>query len=174
MKHPTLTSRPDLLMCPLCGTGELRTCGREAAWCSSCAGVVGWEVLGTLQVIAALPDVLGGHSCECGHPEMRLLPDGTYHCPACGSEVLPVETSREPTPEYRSEAYRCGWIDGRFEKIGCFTENPNLIKWQDIEERLAYYRGHRAGTEARWVVTSGQATKDQELGIQREEADMRR
>lgn len=26
----------------------------------------------------------------CGHPEMRRLPDGVFHCPACGSEVLPI------------------------------------------------------------------------------------
>jgi hypothetical protein len=24
---------------------------------------------------------------------MRRLPDGVYHCPACGSEVLPTETA---------------------------------------------------------------------------------
>ena len=29
-----------------------------------------------------LPFVWG---CEYGHPEMRRLPDGVFHCPACGS-----------------------------------------------------------------------------------------
>ena len=29
---------------------------------------------------------------ECGHPEMRTLPDGVYHCPACRSEVLPTKS----------------------------------------------------------------------------------
>jgi hypothetical protein len=43
----------------------------------------------TLHQIVALPDALGRHACDCGHPEMRLLPDGVYWCPACGSEVLP-------------------------------------------------------------------------------------
>ena len=71
-------------------------------------------MLETLQQIKSLPEGLGGHACECGHPEMRRLPDGIFHCPACGSEVLPLEASREPTPEYRSQAYWCGWIDGRF------------------------------------------------------------
>ncbi|HEX2183234.1 MAG TPA: hypothetical protein VHH10_13200 [Rubrobacteraceae bacterium] len=38
------------------------------------------------------PELLVGyHACECGHPGMRLLPDGVFHCPACGSEVLPIE-----------------------------------------------------------------------------------
>jgi hypothetical protein len=42
----------------------------------------------TLEQIAVLPDALGAHACESGHPEMRRLPDGVFHCPACGSEVL--------------------------------------------------------------------------------------
>ena len=32
--------------------------------------------------------------CECGHPEMRLLPNGVYRFRACGAEVLPVGGSR--------------------------------------------------------------------------------
>jgi ribosomal protein L37AE/L43A len=39
--------------------------------------------------MATLPVSLGAHACECGHPEMRRLPDGVFHCPACGSEILP-------------------------------------------------------------------------------------
>ncbi len=57
--------------------------------CDSCGGRLSGAMLETLWRITVLPDVLGGHACECGHPEMRHLPDGTYHCPACGSEVLP-------------------------------------------------------------------------------------
>ncbi len=109
-------------------------------------------MLGALRQIVALPDALGKHACEeCGHPEMRRLPDGTFHCPACGSEVVPLEAaSREPPSpqEHRSEAYRSGWIDGRFGEVGCFTHNPNLPRWQEANERLEYYRGHRAGGEA--------------------------
>jgi uncharacterized Zn finger protein (UPF0148 family) len=44
-----------------------------------------------LQQIIALPDTWGKLASECGRPEMRLLPDGVYHCPACGSEVLAIE-----------------------------------------------------------------------------------
>jgi len=49
------------------------------------------SVLETLQEIVGLPDALGAHACECGHPEMRELPDGVFHCPARRSEVLPAE-----------------------------------------------------------------------------------
>lgn len=46
-------------------------------------------LLKTLYEITELPDTIGHHAREeCGHPEMRLLPDGVYQCPACGSEVL--------------------------------------------------------------------------------------
>jgi ribosomal protein L37AE/L43A len=49
--------------------------------------------LRTLEQIASLPEVLGKHACECGHPEMRRLPDGVFHCPACGLEVVSLEAS---------------------------------------------------------------------------------
>jgi hypothetical protein len=48
-------------------------------------------MLETLRDVVGLPDALGAHACECGHPEMRKLPGSVYHCPACGSEVLPAE-----------------------------------------------------------------------------------
>jgi hypothetical protein len=51
----------------------------------------------TLEEIVSLPDALGGHACECGHPEMRRLPDGVFHCPACGSEVIPLEAGSART-----------------------------------------------------------------------------
>ena len=47
--------------------------------------------------------------------------------------------------ETGSRAYRCGWIDGRYGKPGCFTENLRLAEWETASERLDYYRGHRAG-----------------------------
>jgi hypothetical protein len=51
------------------------------------------SALETLRDIVGLPDALGVHPCECGHPEMRRLPDGVFHCPACRSEVLPVDAT---------------------------------------------------------------------------------
>jgi uncharacterized Zn finger protein (UPF0148 family) len=152
VKRSSLASRPDSLLCPLCEASRLHPSDRNEMRCELCGGRLSGPMLKTLRGICALPDALGSHACEeCAHPQMRLLPDGTFHCPSCGSEVLPLEAaSREPTPEeYRSEAYRCGWIDGHFAEVGCFTENANLAKWHDASERLEYYRGHRAGSEAR-------------------------
>jgi hypothetical protein len=154
VKGSSLVSKPGCFICPLCEAGQLRLSGHDSAWCRSCLGLVSGATLGTLRQITALPDALGSHACECGHPEMRLLPDGTYYCPACGSEVLSLKASGEPRSEYRGEAYRCGWIDGHFGEIGCFTENQNLSQWQGASDRLDYYRGHRAGSEVRQTARS--------------------
>lgn len=90
MKHST--SRSDALICPFCEAGVLRRRGAGAAGrCDSCGRLVEGAVLRTLGRIATLPGALGKHACECGHPEMRRLPDGVFHCPSCGSEVVPFE-----------------------------------------------------------------------------------
>ncbi len=47
----------------------------------------------------------------------------------------------------KSVAYRCGWVDGNYGELGCFTENRHLAGWAWASERLGYYRGHRAGRE---------------------------
>ena len=90
----TSVSRPHRLVCPACGYGALHPRGplsRSAYYCESCWCAFGGGIVGTLKQIAALPDALGKHSCEeCGHREMRSLPDGTFHCPACRSEVVPT------------------------------------------------------------------------------------
>ncbi len=91
MKCSSLASRYESFVCPLCEAGELKPSAQHSARCDSCAGSVSGAMLETLRGICALPDALGRHACEeCGHPEMRCLPDGTFHCPACGSEVLPA------------------------------------------------------------------------------------
>jgi len=42
-----------------------------------CAYAPNRGVLEALRQIISLPDALGSHACEeCGHPEMRRLPDG--------------------------------------------------------------------------------------------------
>ena len=51
---------------------------------------MGNAIVKTLKQIVALPDARGKHPCECGYPEMRCLPDGVFHCPACRAEVLPT------------------------------------------------------------------------------------
>jgi ribosomal protein L37AE/L43A len=97
MKVPShAISRPDSVVCPTCGRGELESAGANLAVCDCCGCTIEGDVLKTLEEIVSLPDVLGNHACECGHPEMRLLPDGVFHCPACGSEVMPAT---RPQPE---------------------------------------------------------------------------
>jgi ribosomal protein L37AE/L43A len=86
--------REALIVCPMCEVGRLNPREPAPIRCDSCDRVVSGDVLETLRRIIALPDALGRHACECGHPEMRRLPDGVYWCPACGSEVLPVATDR--------------------------------------------------------------------------------
>lgn len=166
MKRPTLTSRSDSFVCPICETGELLSSTHDTMSCQSCGGHLGGALLETLRQISALPDTLGSHACECGHPEMRVLPDGTYHCPACGSEVLPIAAPpiRSMVHEHGA-AYWAGWIDGQFGESGSFADNPNLARWEDPSDRLDYYRGHRAGSEARQVGNiRDQGTREQLIG----------
>jgi uncharacterized Zn finger protein (UPF0148 family) len=107
-------------------------------------------MLEALRQITALPDVLGSHACECGHPEMRCLPDGVFHCPSCGSEVLPIDAhATRSKPDEHGEAWRAGWMDGHFGERASFVDNPNLAEWEAPSDRLDYYRGHRAGSETR-------------------------
>lgn len=82
-------------ICPVCESGELvgGTSG-GLVHCAECARDFGTAVLETILEIVFLPDAAGRHPCECGHPEMRALPDGVFHCPACRSEVLPPGSSR--------------------------------------------------------------------------------
>jgi ribosomal protein L37AE/L43A len=99
MKTPSRTiSRPRHIICPACGSGELRPRGPElVTGCPSCGLSVEGAIFKTLEQIATLPDGVGSHACEeCGHPGMRRLPDRVYHCPACGSEVLPTEITLDP------------------------------------------------------------------------------
>jgi ribosomal protein L37AE/L43A len=91
MKGLTLRSRAGSLVCPLCEVDKLKARGHSSASCASCGGIVSGATLEALRQIIALPDALGNHACECGHPEMRRLPDGVIHCSDCGSEVLPLE-----------------------------------------------------------------------------------
>lgn len=93
----SLSSRSDFLVCPICQVGGLKSFGGEVARCGSCGYILGTSMLLTLEQIVALPDASGKHTCECGHPEMRRLPDGMFHCPSCGSEVFPVGATSDPS-----------------------------------------------------------------------------
>lgn len=91
MKRPTQASGSHFIICPICEAGEMRSGGHDGFRCLVCGCTLGRGILEALQQIIALPDALGKHACEeCGHPEMRRLPDGVSHCPGCGSEVLPA------------------------------------------------------------------------------------
>ena len=96
MKVPLRTaSRASRIVCPFCESGELVLSRPGFARCDSCGLPLVGSTLETLREIVGLPDALGSHPCECGHPEMRVLPDGVLHCPVCRSEVLPI---RKPRP----------------------------------------------------------------------------
>jgi hypothetical protein len=96
----TTASRADYLLCPGCGCGQLqppRGPLPRLIECDRCGCAFDNTIVETLKQIVALPEALGNHSCECGHPEMRRLPDGVFHCPACRAEVLPASIP-EPRP----------------------------------------------------------------------------
>ena len=137
------------MVCPSCGVGELRQAGEGLVRCEDCEGALDGEMLGTLVQIAALPEALGSRPCECGHPEMGLLPDGTSHCPACGSEVPPVGFTSAASCAM-TEAYLWGWEDGLFGEARSFARNGSLPRFGEAAARLDYYRGHRAGRGARF------------------------
>jgi ribosomal protein L37AE/L43A len=94
VKPSALASGSHSIICPLCEAGELTPCGHHnGIQCSLCGYTPSRSFLQVLQQIITLPDTLGRHACEeCGHPEMRLLPDGVSHCPGCGSEIVPTRS----------------------------------------------------------------------------------
>jgi hypothetical protein len=94
VKPSALVSGSHSIICPICEAGELRSAGHQnGVCCPVCGYAPSRGILEALQQIITLPDALGRRACEeCGHPEMRLLPDGVSHCPGCGSEVLPTRS----------------------------------------------------------------------------------
>jgi ribosomal protein L37AE/L43A len=113
MMEDSTTTGLRSIRCPSCEVYNLERFGDGSARCISCGGSLGAELLTTLWEIQTLPDALGSHPCEeCGHPEMHRLPDGVYHCPACGSEVVPAAGSSLKSGGARavSEAYLSGWM----------------------------------------------------------------
>jgi uncharacterized Zn finger protein (UPF0148 family) len=150
-KQTYISSNSNSIICPCCGINELERGAEGTARCTRCGRLVSKQMLETLEQIASLPDAIGRHACECGHPEMRRLADGTTWCPGCGSEVVPLSASATRSEsESSSEAYRCGWAEGLFGDKETFVRNEELARWEDAKDRLAYYRGHRAGRAVRF------------------------
>ena len=89
VKGSSMASKPCSLVCSLCEAGELNPLSHDQARCDSCRGSLSGAMLEALRQIATLQDAVGSHACECGHPEMRRLPDGVFVCPACRAEVTP-------------------------------------------------------------------------------------
>ena len=86
-------SKVQSIFCPRCEIGEVRIYGSAESSCAFCGRAVNGTMLESLRQIVSLPEIIGGHACECGHLDMRHLPDGVFHCPACGAEVLPLNPS---------------------------------------------------------------------------------
>jgi ribosomal protein L37AE/L43A len=150
-KQIHLSSNTDAIICPCCGIDELERGADGAPRCTGCDRPISTQMLKTLEQIASLPDAIGSHACECGHPEMRHLADGVLWCPGCGSEVVPLSASAMRSESgLTSEAYRCGWAEGLFGNTESFVRNDGLARWEDAHDRLAYYRGHRAGRAVRF------------------------
>ena len=143
-KQVYVASRIDSMVCPSCGIEELRHGESGVFCCERCALSWGEDVTEALRRIVSLPDALGSHPCECGHPEMRRLPDGVFRCPSCASEVLPIVAD----PKAGSDAYQSGWAYGLFGKAESFANNDELKRWDDPFDRLRFYQGCRAGREA--------------------------
>ena len=149
MKAPSrTTSGPRHIVCPVCGSGELQQRGPElGAGCDSCGLSVGGEIFRTLGQIAALPDAVGSHACEeCGDPEMRCLPDGVFHCPACGSEVLPIEIPLDPERTHLGSA--SAWDTGGGSHPGAHTSlriySEESEGWRETETNSVRERDNGA------------------------------
>ena len=91
MNGSAAPSGPGALICPPRESGRLRCSPYGTARYEFCSDPSRGAVSQAQLEIASLPEALGPCACECGHPEMRLLPDGTYHRPDCGSEVWPLD-----------------------------------------------------------------------------------
>lgn len=70
--------------------------------------------------------------------------------------MIREQVVREAEARTEHPAYRNGWEDGRFGPAHSFPTNPNLAGWTGYQERLAYYRGHRAGRRVREMLAGGQ------------------
>ena len=114
--------------CPLCGRGEMLMVNAFLVRCTECEETISYSLFKTLHEIRNLREARGKHPCECGHPEMRRLPDGTYRCPSCNPEIsYPRQGNKEssdlpgipfpPKRESRNSRHKAG------DQMGA-NENP--------------------------------------------------
>ncbi len=83
-------------------------------------------------------------------PKCDTCPTGSTDArPAARRSSPPRVTLMNRKLQSYSRAYRYGWKDVRYEESCRFTENRRLAELEAPAERLDYYRGHRAGREAR-------------------------
>ncbi len=111
---------------------KLRRGEGGASCCERCDLSRDENVVEALGQVASLPDAAGSHPRGCGHPEMRLLPDGIFHCPSCGTEATPTGAAGRTGPLSRPRA----------------SPNDGLKRWEVPFDRLRFYQGYRAGREA--------------------------
>jgi hypothetical protein len=83
MEGSSTASKPGSLICLYCEAGTLCLSSHVSARCRSCGNFLSGTMLEALRQIAAMPDDSEIHPYECGHPQMRLFPNGTVYCLAC-------------------------------------------------------------------------------------------
>ena len=174
MKRTVPASVGGYLVCPSCETGGMKYLKTSLAFCPSCGRTTTGAVLEALLWVVGLPDAVGDLPCWCGHPEVRLMLDGTYRCPACTSEISPAEDESD-VDEIQGGAYWIGWLDGCSGRDGNMAHNGRFDRCRDPLDRLDYYRGHRAGREARRMGTvwHAVAVENGEVGASWDEHDAR-
>jgi hypothetical protein len=69
MKRQTIISaNTHSIICPCYGINELERSAEGVVHCSRCDRPLSTQMLKTLEQIVSLPDAIGRHACECGHP----------------------------------------------------------------------------------------------------------
>jgi hypothetical protein len=112
VKGSALASRPHAVICSICEAGELFFLGGNSARSTTCGGHLGGALLKTLRERVALSDTLGEHACDCGHPEMRRVPDGVFLCPIVALRSF-LRKATLHTPATRLDKERTAWFISR-------------------------------------------------------------
>ncbi len=75
------------VLCPFCGSGEMRAVNASLARCTECRETMSHQFFDTFLEIRSLTEAECEHARELGHCEMRDLPSGVHRCPSCGGEI---------------------------------------------------------------------------------------